>query len=51
MNKPRLESPGRFRWAILGLLFGAAMINYMDRFLLGVLKPTIVKDPKWTETY
>ncbi len=50
MNKPRLESPGRFRWAILGLLFGAAMINYMDRFLLGVLKPTIVKDLKWTET-
>ncbi len=35
---------------ILGLLFGAAFVNYMDRFLLGVLKPTIVEDLHWTET-
>ena len=41
---------GRFRWAILGILFCATTINYMDRFLLGVLKPTIVQDLHWTDT-
>jgi MFS transporter, ACS family, hexuronate transporter len=41
---------GRFRWVILGVLFCATTINYMDRFLLGVLKPTIIQDLHWTET-
>ena len=41
---------GRVRWMILGVLFCATTINYMDRFLLGVLKPTIVQDLQWTET-
>ncbi len=60
MNESHLKTPepsvssvekrGHFRWVILGLLFGAAMINYMDRFLLGQLKPIIVKDLHWTET-
>ncbi len=43
-------SPGNFRWVILTILFGATTINYIDRFLLGVLKPTIVQDLHWTET-
>ncbi len=43
-------SPGNFRWVILTILFGATTINYIDRFLLGVLKPTIVQDMHWTET-
>lgn len=41
---------GRFRWVILGVLFCATTTNYMDRFLLGVLKPTIMQDLRWTET-
>ena len=41
---------GRFRWVILGVLFCATTISYMDRFLLGVLKPTIMQDLHWTET-
>ncbi len=41
---------GWFRWVILGGLFCATTINYMDRFLLGVLKPTIVQDLHWSET-
>jgi ACS family hexuronate transporter-like MFS transporter len=41
---------GRLRWAILGLLFCATTINYMDRFLLGILKPTIMHDLHWRET-
>lgn len=44
------SSPGRFRWVILGMLFCATSLNYMDRFLLGILKPTIMQDLKWTET-
>lgn len=43
-------APGNFRWVILTILFGAATINYMDRFLLGILKPTIMHDLHWTET-
>ena len=50
-NAPASQStPGRFRWVILGMLFGATTLNYMDRFLLGILKPTIMQDLKWTET-
>ena len=32
---------GRYRWRILGLLFCATTINYMDRSVLGVLAPTL----------
>ena len=41
---------GNFRWVVVGTLFCVTTINYMDRFLLGVLKPTIVQDLRWTET-
>jgi len=41
---------GGFRWIVIGALFGVATITYMDRFLLGVLKPTIVQGLHWTET-
>jgi MFS transporter, ACS family, aldohexuronate transporter len=43
-------SVGRFRWVILGILFCATTTNYTDRFLLGVLKPTIMQDLHWRET-
>lgn len=43
-------SGGRWRWVILGLLFGAATINYIDRFILGVLKPVIIGDLHWSES-
>ena len=32
---------GRFRWVICGLLFFAATINYVDRQVIGILKPTL----------
>ncbi|HZZ20356.1 MAG TPA: MFS transporter [Opitutaceae bacterium] len=32
---------GGYRWRILGLLFAATTINYMDRSVLGVLAPTL----------
>ncbi|WP_230769581.1 MFS transporter [Sphingomonas sp. Leaf4] len=41
---------GRYRWGIVGLLFMATCINYVDRQMIGVLKPTLSKDLRWTET-
>ena len=41
---------GRYRWVIVGLLFAATAINYVDRQMIGVLKPTLAADLKWSET-
>ena len=41
---------GHHRWMIIGLLFVITTINYMDRNLLGVLKPTIQGDLHFSET-
>jgi len=32
---------GRYRWTICALLFFAATINYIDRQVIGILKPTL----------
>ena len=51
---PQIEpsgSPiGRYRWVICGLLFAATAINYVDRQMIGVLKPTISAELGWSET-
>ena len=50
---PRLDAPpavGRYRWVICGLLFLACAVNYMDRQVLGLLKPQLSAMFKWTET-
>ena len=39
-----------YRWVICGLLFLITTINYMDRNILGVLKPTIQGDLHFSET-
>jgi ACS family hexuronate transporter-like MFS transporter len=41
---------GRYRWMICGLLFAATAINYIDRQTIGVLKPTLQSELKWTES-
>src|SRR5690348_18444785 len=41
---------GHYRWIVIGLLFVITTINYMDRNLLGVLKPTIQGDLRFSET-
>lgn len=38
-----------FRWAVLGLVFLATVINYVDRAVLGVLKPTLEQHFGWTQ--
>jgi MFS transporter, ACS family, hexuronate transporter len=40
----------RLRWYICGLLFFASTINYIDRQVLGILKPLLEKELGWTET-
>ncbi len=40
---------GNIRFAILGLLFFATTINYIDRQVIGILKPYIEIDLGWSE--
>lgn len=45
MNKPI----GNYRWTIVALLFFATTINYLDRQVVGLLKPTLEKEFNWSE--
>lgn len=40
---------GYVRWIICGLLFFAATINYVDRQVIGILKPTLQGQFGWSE--
>jgi ACS family hexuronate transporter-like MFS transporter len=40
----------RYRWAICALLFAATAINYIDRQMIGVLKPVLQADLGWKES-
>lgn len=40
---------GRFRWMIVGLLFAATTVNYIDRTMLGLLAPGLGKELGWSE--
>jgi MFS transporter, ACS family, aldohexuronate transporter len=42
-------SAPRLRWCVCGLLFFATTINYVDRQVLGLLKPTLEKQLGWRE--
>jgi ACS family hexuronate transporter-like MFS transporter len=39
-----------YRWLIVALLFFATTINYLDRQIIGLLKPLLEKEFTWTET-
>jgi MFS transporter, ACS family, hexuronate transporter len=39
-----------YRWLILVLLFFATTINYLDRQIIGLLKPLLEKEFNWSET-
>jgi ACS family hexuronate transporter-like MFS transporter len=41
--------PSNYRYTILGLLFLATTINYIDRQIIGLLKPTLEREFAWTE--
>ncbi len=40
---------GNYRWVICALLFFAATVNYIDRQVIGILKPTLATEFGWTE--
>ncbi len=44
-----VDRVGRYRWVIVALLFAATCINYIDRQMLGVLKPTLSAEFGWNE--
>ena len=46
----KVAPAGHYRWVIIALIFVITTINYMDRNLLGVLKPTIQGDLHFSET-
>ncbi len=48
-SSPRLAKVGYQRWGICGLLLFAAIINYVDRQVIGILKPTLVEAFGWTD--
>ncbi|WP_428970666.1 MFS transporter [Sphingomonas sp. Xoc002] len=41
---------GRVRWVICGLLFAAVVLSYIDRLVLGVLKPQLTALYGWTNS-
>ncbi len=44
------STAGRYRWVIVAMLFAACTINYIDRQMIGVLKPTLTKELGWSES-
>ncbi len=52
MSEQTLEDKrgiGWYRWVICGLLFFATTINYIDRQVIGILKPTLQEELGWSE--
>lgn len=44
-----MSKAGNYRWRIVALLFFATTINYIDRQVIGILKPFIAEDLGWSE--
>lgn len=44
------QKKGNYRWVVCSLLFFATTINYLDRQVMGYLKPTLEIEFGWTET-
>lgn len=44
------QTIGKYRWTIVALLFFATTVNYIDRQVIGLLKPTLETTFSWTET-
>lgn len=45
----KTSQPGNYRWIICALLFFATTINYLDRQIIGLLKPTLADKFHWSE--
>jgi ACS family hexuronate transporter-like MFS transporter len=49
MPTPASDRMTGFRWVVVALLFFATVINYVDRAVLGILKPVLEKDLGWDQ--
>ncbi len=45
-----VKPKGKIRWVICALLFFAATVNYIDRQVIGILKPSLATEFGWTES-
>ncbi len=48
-DSPVSARVGYYRWTICALLFFAATVNYVDRQVIGILKPTLQHQFGWSE--
>jgi ACS family hexuronate transporter-like MFS transporter len=46
---PAAAKAGHYRWVICALLLMATTINYVDRQVIGILKPTLVAEFGWSD--
>jgi ACS family hexuronate transporter-like MFS transporter len=49
MDDPQRRAIGHYRWVICALLFFATTINYVDRAVIGILKPNLMEELHWNE--
>jgi ACS family hexuronate transporter-like MFS transporter len=49
LSPPTRLLVGRYRWLICALLLAATAINYLDRQIIGLLKPTLAHEYSWSE--
>src|SRR5438309_11413802 len=47
---PAQTKTGNYRWTICALVFFATTINYLDRQVISLLKPTLEKSFNWSES-
>jgi len=50
VTEPAISRMGRVRWLVCALLFAVVALNYTDRQVLSVLKPTLQQAYGWSET-
>jgi ACS family hexuronate transporter-like MFS transporter len=50
MKAPHANTLTNYRWRICALIFFATTINYIDRQVIGLLKPVLEQELNWTET-
>jgi ACS family hexuronate transporter-like MFS transporter len=48
--KTHAQTVGKYRWTICALLFFATTVNYLDRQVLSLLKPTLEEKWGWSNT-
>ncbi|HSS13708.1 MAG TPA: MFS transporter [Rhizomicrobium sp.] len=49
VTEPTISRVGYVRWLVCALLFAVVALNYVDRQVLSVLKPTLQQTYGWTE--